>query len=266
MMNDLIRKIQLRSPHDALSWMKGRNIIQMTGTHEIQRMGSFLIITVISIVGLWAWIFSYAITGSNLQTQRRGDSDGSSSAYGSLGTNGTVVPESISAVLGAPISSVPPVLFPVLYISMLVQCVMTLTVREGAMANRKAMKQALHWGKILGEMSQHEFSLSCQGSDLRGSAAAAGTRSEGKNEIRQRRRKLSNSNSVVAVGLPKTLARLRSIENSVRAVIQQLELYDSLKEIRLATVPLSWKLFHQFVGVVFSELFFLGTILFGLVF
>ncbi len=294
----LIRRIQLRSPRDVTDWMRGRDIIQNLGAQQLQRMGQFLVIGLgTSVVALLGWIFTFLLFESvwlvrGTGTGRETEAVSSTTAAGvgahanahANATGGTVPASGGGRASSNGYSLVPRVFVPGVILALAMQCLLAIATRAGAIANRACFHQALHWSKILSELSHHEHSLSRTAARTVGGVAPVSGRGattptggggssspsgglrarsaakRAKGSGRGRPRSSSDALAPVAVGLPKTLAELRSVESSINAVIKQLEMHGILCEIRLASIPLSWTTFHRFAGVIFSEMFFLGTI------
>ena len=230
-MDSLIRRLQLRSAIDVVNWMRARDIMTEIGAHHLKRMGSQLVLFALQLVLFAGWILSLVVEVVVQQNGAAGSSNsGSGSNSSSVGNGGKGI--------------FPSVFYPSFGMSLIIQLIIAACIRQGAIANRQCVRQGLHWSKVLGELSIHEFDASQIDPEV---------------EVRRsslvRRRKCRS-----AAGLPSDPVESRSIESAIKSVVLQLEHLNTLAEIRLATLPLSWHMFHQFVGLIVSEVVFIVSI------
>lgn len=251
-MNELVGYLQLRSAHDVVNWSKGRNIMSAIGHSVLQRMGVQLVLFLFQFVMIAIWILTSIIARI---------SESIPEATSKLNRTGTGSASSLTADEERATGIFPLVFYPTFAQFALLQVVIGMSLRQGAIANRQCVRQSLHWTHILCELSLHEDELSMDDptSQRRGPSH--------RNKFKALATEIMRTSSRLELGnvdLPKSFSKYRSIESATHAVISELDHLHDLNEIRLLNIPLSWSMFQSFVGIFISEIVFVVTISTGL--
>lgn len=206
---DIIKFLVLRKSTDVLTWLRGRRVLVLIGRVYDSRITITLLILVGLIVFMVIWSF-----------------------------------HSVSHI-----SVVPQSFYVMTMLSWIIQFIIVIGTREGAMANRLPKYDTLAWGKIRANVCEHlDYLRDGEKREKRGKRDKS---------RRQHTKSVTSLEEAVLEGkqyrhnhLPDDVETLKVLDNSISAVADELKMTGDVGALKINSLVLTFQLYHTEIIIV----------------